>query len=530
MSSLSEQIASHPFFTADVSALPFDERIALSYQRAILILRTYNLTTDDVLNLTPKFWSMHLDPNIALDYGLFTILAAQINLTVGTLSRHVKSRPDLVPLVNALLKGDIIGLYLLSERGHGLDAINIETTAHQQEDGTTKFMPASNPTFGINKIALVMARLIIKGEDKGMRPSFGASPLDFSMTRFNKVKLPASALLSDSFEAPRDARAAWWDTLWRIPIGSFAVAGPCVSGLKHTAYVGGAYSLRRKVAPHGEKVPIFSFPTQQWSVLHSVASARILEAWYHEATHPIKHGLAVLVKATVIREAMECSHEMAERCGAQGTFDTNFIARHKADLNSVIIAEGDVLALCIRLWGELVLNRYTLPIPDAKESLLANHAHALLEEGRQILRRIPGGHRSEAAEYELLPESERAVIALGHACAFSAAKRAGVPQVLLELYECAAIRDDPAWFSEHAGLSREAQRVKEGAALRVAAPDIEKYLEDLNVKYAVRASIISDENWLPRWSACRSTLGMLRVASLVSHPALTAHACDVEKK
>ena len=59
----------------------------------------------------------------------------------------------------------------------------------------------------------------------------GTSPLNFSMTRFNKVKLPASALLSNSFEAPKDARAAWWDTLWRIPIGSFAdsqlqAAGP----------------------------------------------------------------------------------------------------------------------------------------------------------------------------------------------------------------------------------------------------------------------------------------------------------------
>lgn len=42
MSSLSKQIAAHPFFTADVSALPFDERIALAYQRAQLILRTYS--------------------------------------------------------------------------------------------------------------------------------------------------------------------------------------------------------------------------------------------------------------------------------------------------------------------------------------------------------------------------------------------------------------------------------------------------------------------------------------------------------
>ncbi len=155
-----------------------------------------------------------------------------------------------------------------------------------------------------------------------------------------------------------------------------------------------------------------------------------------------------------------------------------------------------MLALCIRLWGELVLGRYTLPIPPAKESLLAKHAHALLDEGRQVLRRVPGGHRSETAEYELLPEAERAVCALGHASAYSAARRAGVPQVLLDLYECAAIRGDPTWFSENVGLTRAEQRAKEGVALRAAAPDIERHLEDLNVGYAVRASIVSDAAWL----------------------------------
>lgn len=52
MPSLSEQIAAHPFFTADVSALPFDERIALAYQRAILILRTYSIISLTLLLIT----------------------------------------------------------------------------------------------------------------------------------------------------------------------------------------------------------------------------------------------------------------------------------------------------------------------------------------------------------------------------------------------------------------------------------------------------------------------------------------------
>jgi acyl-CoA oxidase len=561
MSALSKQIAAHPFFTADVSAMPIDERVALAYQRGLLMIRSYNLTADDIYNLTPKFRAMFYDPLISLDGGLFTVLVAQINLAIGTISRYLPSRPDLFPLVDALLKGEIIGLYLLSERGHGIDAFNIETTAHQQDDGSfvlhtpteeaSKFMPASNPGFGYNKVAVVMARLIVKGEDRGMRPFLvpicntrelypgvmsirlplrsGASPLDFSMTRFNKVKLPPTAILTDSLEAPKDARADWWNTIWRVPIGSFFVSGPCINGMKHTAYVGGKYSLRRHVAPHGEKIPIFSFPTQQWAVLHAVASARVLDPWFQhvaplfcdpKGVPAIKHGLAVLMKATVIRQSMKTSHEMAERCGAQGTFDTNFIARHKTDLDSTGIAEGDVLGLCIKLWAELILGRYALPIPPKKESLLARHAHGLIEEGRQLLRNIPGGHRSEAAEYTLLPDAERAIIALGHASAYSAAQKAGVPQVLLDIYECAAIRDDPVWFSEKAGITRDAQREREGVALRKAVPDIEKHLEDLDIKHAVRSSIISDQDWLAQVQRMPKFTGNAQSGIPGVHPSL----------
>ncbi|EEB86780.1 hypothetical protein MPER_16134, partial [Moniliophthora perniciosa FA553] len=33
----------------------------------------------------------------------------------------------------------------------------------------TKFMPASTPAFGIPKVALVMARMIVDGQDRGSR-------------------------------------------------------------------------------------------------------------------------------------------------------------------------------------------------------------------------------------------------------------------------------------------------------------------------------------------------------------------------
>ena len=57
-----------------------------------------------------------------------------LHLTVDGLSRYLTTRSDLVPLVNALHKGDIIGLCSLSESCHCLDDLNVEITAHQQED------------------------------------------------------------------------------------------------------------------------------------------------------------------------------------------------------------------------------------------------------------------------------------------------------------------------------------------------------------------------------------------------------------
>lgn len=78
---------------------------------------------------------MMMDPICCLDIAMFTIIAAHVGLTIGTLSRHLKKRPDLRRLVERLLRFETVGIYLLTERGHGLDAFNIETTATKTPDG-----------------------------------------------------------------------------------------------------------------------------------------------------------------------------------------------------------------------------------------------------------------------------------------------------------------------------------------------------------------------------------------------------------
>jgi acyl-CoA oxidase len=93
------------------------------------------LSVDDVLNVTPKFWSMHLDLVFLLDFGTAVIIGGHVNLTIGTIARYLPERPDLCPLMHSMLEMETIGMYLLSERGHSLDSINCKTTAIRFKDG-----------------------------------------------------------------------------------------------------------------------------------------------------------------------------------------------------------------------------------------------------------------------------------------------------------------------------------------------------------------------------------------------------------
>lgn len=97
-------------------------------------------------------------------------------------------------------------------------------------------MPASTPGFGIPKVALVNAKLIVDGQNRGARffivpicnehemyrgvfskrlpPRSGTNPLDFSITQFDNVQLPPTALVASditNFALPERPLEAWWD-------------------------------------------------------------------------------------------------------------------------------------------------------------------------------------------------------------------------------------------------------------------------------------------------------------------------------
>lgn len=229
-------------------------------------------------------------------------------------------------------------------------------------------MPASTPLFGIPKVALVMARLIVDGEDRGSRffvvpicdkyemfpgvqsvrlpPRSGTAPLDFSITRFDHVELPSTALVASDLHdvsLPLRPLEAWWDEIWRIQLGTMAVPAPWISAIKAVAFIGGRYSMHRCVlGKRNDPMPIISFRTQQWPVAHATAVGMVMANWYPRAVedamkktvdHRIRHAMSVILKTTVCRHFQRCVTEVAERCGAQGTFEQNYMAQIEVRLS-----------------------------------------------------------------------------------------------------------------------------------------------------------------------------------------------------
>jgi len=187
--------------------------------------------------------------------------------------------------------------------------------------------------------------------------------------------------------------------------------------------------------------------------------------------------------------------EVGERLGAQGTFGHNLLSQMEMDVRGISIAEGDVLVLSIRLFSELLIGRYSLPQPKHAEALLSRHSAAILSQCAAKLTTFQRGHRDEQFNNLILPQAEPAIMAQGCAYAHSCAVDAGVPSPLLHLFELVAIKLDPAWYSEHAGITNEVRLMKEDKAIREALPHLRQYADGMHVRKWISAPIISDESW-----------------------------------
>lgn len=402
-----------------------------------------------------------------------------------------------------------------------------------------RFMPATTPN-GWKKIAIVVAKLIIDGQNLGSRsfsvpicdqhgmhrgvtsyqlpPRPGTSPLDFSATHFDNVFLPYSALLGEEVYEVNN-RNAWWQEVARLPIGTLGISLPMVSGLKFSVFIAGKYAQHRKVKGQSKTpMPIISFGTQQVAILEALSTAYVMDALMPVMTKSFQaqrksfatqHAISTIFKTTVVRHSLHFSALLAERCGAQGTLEPNFMLRFEQDVRGGAIAEGDIQVLSIRLFSQLIQGL----IPDFEvlsafpDSLLHQRAIEKLERHTKTLKTLPGGHRSEEFNKFLLPHAEDTVTAIGHALAYEAALEADVDKSLLDMYVVSIMGRDPVWFVQNGGFeSCEHIDRRRSEVVSAVLPRIDQYLDGLDVNRYVTSPLVTPKAWeeylpsLPKFS------------------------------
>ncbi|KAL5359067.1 acyl-CoA oxidase [Aspergillus floccosus] len=529
-------LLSSSLFAHHYEDAPRLEHLERSYHRARAVGRHYGMTIDDILNSSPKFWRVHMDNIIVRDTTAHMLVTIQYNLVAGTVAPFAVHRRDLRGLMDEILNFDISCPFMLSELGHGCDARNIETTATWQPDGSfrlntptraaTKFMPPSMPVAGIRRVAIVFARLLVNGEDRGLRPFIvpindgkqmvkgvkswlfpeitGGRPLDHGLTSFEDVYLPPSALLGD-LAKPTNMRDQFLSAIHRLTTGALCVSLWTIPFLKCASFIVGKYSQNRTVQQgiHGERAPILSFRTQQLPVLHAVAQVAVMEPfalWVTEqyndlSLHPAaKHGLAVIVKAVFLQNSQGSLSDLIERSGAQGMYPHNQMGAFESLARVTSIAEGEVLVVSIRLATELLLGRYNLPAAQRPDCLLAKHETGFVAELVDRLKDSTG-HRGDQYNRYVLPQCRPMVLAIGQRMAYEAALDAGVDGDLLDLYEAGAVKSDPAWYVEKLGISREAQFEMECRAADAVLARLDEHLDSFNIEPYCTAPMLSSDRW-----------------------------------
>ncbi|PWY94643.1 acyl-CoA dehydrogenase NM domain-like protein [Aspergillus sclerotioniger CBS 115572] len=528
-------LASSPLFQPiyGVSRLEALER---SYQRAVAIAKHYRLSMADIHTLSERFWACHMEFLMTVDLTTYYILAMQYNLVVGTISPFVDGRPDLEPLMQKLLSLEILGVFMLTELDHGLDAKNLETTATRQPDGSfilhtprpgaAKFMPPTMPVANVPRVGLVMAKLIVDNEDRGVRafvvplndgntmcrgvtsvllpPMKGGDALDHALTSFNKVSLPADAMLG-SLAKPGEMRQHFLAMLHRVGVGAVSASLVLLPALKMAAYLVGRYSLRRAIGgPRNSRVPIISFRTQQLPILHTLALSAVIEPFTTEIISRFcdsangpgeRQAIATISKAVFIQHCQKSFASLIERCGAQGLFEHNQLSNFDGHVRALSIMEGDILVLCIRFATELLLGRCSVLPARHSGSLLARHEAGLLAENLDLLRSMPHGHRSEKYNNIMLPRCRPLVEAIGHRMVYDAALDAGVDRDLLSLYEAGVVQLDPSWYVEHGVLSRMEIMSMEEQAANAVFPRLENLLDRLEPEVYCTAPFVSASRW-----------------------------------
>lgn len=417
--------------------LTHEERIKLSYQR----LRLIGAAIDDPRALVQdpaELSALHEWAGV-VDAGMATILSIHYNLFLGSLIDHDHQDRDLSPY----LRMERIGTFLCTEKSHGNDAPQLETTAtldrargefvlHTPHDGAAKWMPNTS-SIGGPKDAVVAARLIIDDTDHGVflfltpltstdghhlpgvnverLPETASSPVDHCATVFHQVRLPLTAMLQGEHgrlthdgvlvSSLGSSRKRFLRSISRVGMGKLCMSAYSLGTMRHAMTVAVRYAHQRVTSgmTNGQRVPLFAHRSHHGPLLESLASTyaatllqrAVVRKWAQatEADREDIERLAAITKGWITWKARDVMTQCRERCGAQGLALANGISGQLAANEGTITAEGDNVVIWVKAAGEMLLGGFQPQppsgIPPADRSLTnPQQLHDLLTDLERI--------------------------------------------------------------------------------------------------------------------------------------------------
>lgn len=396
-------LVSRPEF-AYRAGLGHQERAELAYDR----LRLVNDSVADPRALAGdvhRLAALH-EWTAVVDGSLATVAGIHYNLFLGSLLDH-DPHPARRRHLDDLLAMRRIGTFLCTELDHGNDAAALETTAtldretgtyvlHTPHPGARKYMPNTSPAGG-PKSAVVAARLLADGRDHGvflllaeladadgprpgvhveLLPERTGSPVDHCLTSFDRVRLPASALLTgdhgrlgpdgSTVSGPGSRRKRFLRSIGRVTEGKLCMSAAGVGASRAALAIAVRYAGLRRISgtSAGSRVPLSAHRSHTDRLLAACATAyattflhrAATRAWAGHAPEDRARAerLVAVTKAWNTWRTRDVLVECRERCGAQGLFPANGLAELPLNVEGAITAEGDNLAVWVKAAAEHV--------------------------------------------------------------------------------------------------------------------------------------------------------------------------------
>ncbi|MFC7330150.1 acyl-CoA dehydrogenase [Marinactinospora rubrisoli] len=522
------------------------DRVTLAYQRLRLINDALDSAADLAADPT-RLASLH-EWTAPLDGGLTTIAGIHYNLFLGSLLDH-DAHPDRELADHLAMRR--IGTFLCTELDHGNDAGALRTTAtydpacdrfvlHTPDPGARKFMPNTGE-YGGPKSGLVAARLIAGGDDHGVflfltpltdesgplpgvtvLPLAGkhGSPVDHCLTSFDHVRLPRHAMLTGEHGRPGpdgvpissvgNRRRRFLRAIDRVTTGKLCMSASGVAGARAALAIAVRYGLHRHISgPRGgARVPVFAHRSHHGPLVSAIATGYAMTLLHRDTVRLFADRpagarererldrLVAVTKGWTTWNARRIIVECRERCGARALFPANRLSPLCADVEGLITAEGDNLAVWVKAGAELLLDHDVpafgetpggrLTDPAVLAGLLAAVERLELDRARRRLRQAPSGDPlrrwNAAAPYALRAVAafaERRAAEAVLAAATTAAPGARGP--LLDVYRLFALER----IAEHDG-----DLLTEGRLTTGQAAGLRDTIEELVASLAERAPIL----------------------------------------